>query len=115
VDPLAQALQAAIGTAYEITALLGRGGMGAVYRATDRRLRREVAIKVLPPALGYSEERRARFVREARIAAGLSHPNIVSIHDVGESGDLVWFVMALVEGESLTARVGPRALPCDPA
>jgi serine/threonine protein kinase/tetrahydromethanopterin S-methyltransferase subunit F len=105
VDPLASQLQTALGPAYEITTLLGRGGMGAVYRATDRRLRREVAIKVLPPALGYSEERRARFVREARIAAGLSHPNIVSIHDVGESGDLVWFVMALVEGESLTARV----------
>lgn len=105
MDLLAQKLQAALGSEYEITGLLGRGGMGAVYRATDRRLRREVAIKVLPPALGYSEEARARFVREARIAAGLSHPNIVSIHDVGEADELVWFVMALVEGESLAARV----------
>ena len=105
MDLLAQQLQGALGSTYEITGLLGRGGMGAVYRATDRRLRREVAIKVLPPALGSAEELKTRFVREARIAASLSHPNIVSIHDVGESGDLVWFVMALVEGETLRARV----------
>ena len=105
MDSLALQLQQVLGGAYEVTGLLGRGGMGVVYRATDRRLRREVAIKVLPPALGYSAELRERFVREARIAAGLSHPNIVSIHDVGESGDLVWFVMTLVDGESLRARV----------
>lgn len=80
--------------------------MGAVYRATDRRLRREVAIKVLPPELGYSEDLRARFVREAQMAAQLSHPNIVPIYDVGDRDDLVWFIMALVEGESVRAKVG---------
>jgi hypothetical protein len=87
--------------------------MAEVYRATDRRLRREVAIKVLPPQLGYSPDLRARFGREAQTAAGLSHPNIVSIYDVGDRDDLVWFVMALVEGESLRAKVereGPQPI-----
>jgi eukaryotic-like serine/threonine-protein kinase len=67
--------------------------MAEVYRATDHRLRREVAIKVLPPQLGYSPDLRVRFGRVAQTAAGLSHPNIVSISDVGERDALVWFVM----------------------
>lgn len=79
--------------------------MGAVYRATDRRLRRDVAVKVLPPEMGYSEDLRTRFVREAQMAAQLSHPNIVPIYDVGERDDLVWFVMAFIEGESVGAKV----------
>lgn len=105
MDALAAKLSSALGASYQLARLLGRGGMGAVYRATDRRLRREVAIKVLPPELGYSEDLRARFVREAQMAAQLSHPNIVPIYDVGDRDDLVWFIMALVEGESVRAKV----------
>lgn len=113
MDALAARLSSALGASYQLAGLLGRGGMGAVYRATDRRLRREVAIKVLPPELGYSEDLRARFVREAQMAAQLSHPNIVPIYDVGDRDDLVWFIMALVEGESVRAKVereGPQPM-----
>lgn len=113
VDALGSRLASALGASYQLAGVLGRGGMGAVYRATDRRLRREVAIKVLPPELGYSGDLRARFVREAQMAAQLSHPNIVPIYDVGEQGDLVWFIMALVEGDSVRARVereGPQPI-----
>ncbi len=110
---LANRLTKALGSAYELGPTLGRGGMGAVYRATDRRLRRAVAVKVLPPELGYAPDLRTRFVHEAQVAAQLSHPNIVPIYDVGEQGDLVWFTMALVEGESLRAKVereGPQPM-----
>ena len=112
-DPIATRLAAALGPSYEVAAQLGRGGMGVVYRATDRRLRRDVAIKVLPPELGYSEALRARFVREAQMAAQLSHPHIVPIYDVGERDDLVWFVMAFIDGESVRSKVqreGPLAV-----
>src|SRR3989304_3473846 len=112
-DPLATRLAATLGPSYEVASLLGRGGMGAVYRATDRRLRRDVAVKVLPPELGYSEALRARFVREAQMAAQLSHPNIVPIYDVGERDELVWFVMAFIDGESVRGKVereGPLPL-----
>ncbi|HEV2290858.1 MAG TPA: serine/threonine-protein kinase, partial [Gemmatimonadales bacterium] len=87
--------------------------MGVVYRAADLRLARDVAIKVLPPELGYREDLRKRFVREAQFAASLAHPNIIPIHDVGEGGSLVWFVMQFVEGESLRSRVertGPQSV-----
>ncbi|HEY2825143.1 MAG TPA: serine/threonine-protein kinase [Gemmatimonadales bacterium] len=113
MDALVDRLKMALGTAYELGAELGRGGMGAVYRATDLRLRRDVAIKVLPPELGLSADYRARFVREAQLAAGLSHPNIVPIYDVGEREPITWFVMAMVDGESLRAKVereGPQPL-----
>lgn len=106
-------LGAALGGNYQLGPELGRGGMAVVYRATDRRLRREVAVKVLPPELGYSSDLRTRFVREAQTAAQLSHPNIVPIYDVGEQDGLVWFIMALVEGESVRAKVereGPQPL-----
>lgn len=112
-DPLGTRLAAALGPAYEIIGLLGKGGMGAVYRATDRRLRREVAVKVLPPELGYASDLRARFVREAQMAAQLSHPHIVPVFDVGERDDLVWFTMAFVDGESVRAKVereGPQPI-----
>jgi hypothetical protein len=113
MDALVDRLKMALGTAYELGAELGRGGMGAVYRATDRRLRREVAIKILPPELGFSADYRARFVREAQLAAGLSHPNIVPIYDVGEKDDLTWFVMGFVDGESVRGKVereGPQPI-----
>jgi len=89
--------------------------MGVVFSARDERLKRQVAVKVLPPELAFREEIRLRFVREAETAARLSHPHIVPIHSVGESPDgLVYFVMAYVDGESLGAKLKRRGrLPPD--
>jgi serine/threonine protein kinase len=101
-------LAAAFAGAYTIESEIGRGGMGVVYRAHDEKLKRTVAIKVLPPELAYRRDIRARFVREAETAARLSHPNIVPIHSVGEANDLVYFVMGYVDGESLALRIKRR-------
>ncbi|HEY3934981.1 MAG TPA: protein kinase [Gemmatimonadales bacterium] len=101
-------LKEALGDSYTIEGEIGRGGMGVVYRARDERLQRRVAIKVLPPELAFSSEIRQRFTREAQTAARLSHPHIVPIHDVGEGHGLVYFVMGLIEGESLAARIRRR-------
>src|ERR1043165_9877755 len=101
-------LKEALGDAYTIEGEIGRGGMGVVYRARDRRVQRRVAIKVLPPELAFSSESRQRFTREAQRAARLSHPHIVPIHDVGEGQGIVYFVMGLIEGESLAARIRRR-------
>src|SRR5260370_11330703 len=88
---------------------MGRGGMGVVYHARDERLKRAVAVKVLPPELAFREEIRMRFLREAETAARLSHPHIVPIHSVGEGPEgLVYFVMAYADGESLAARLKRR-------
>ena len=95
----------AFGEGYELDAEIGRGGMGVVYRCKDVKLRRFVAIKVLPPDLAFRDEVRVRFLREAETAAQLNHPNIVPIFSVDERDGLVWFVMGLVEGESLAARL----------
>src|SRR2546423_15179649 len=81
--------------------------MAAVFRALDLRLHRHVAIKALPPELAFNADVRTRFLREAQTAAQLSHPNIVPIYTVDERGGIVFFVMALVEGESPAARL-PR-------
>lgn len=89
---------------YELDEELGRGGMGVVYRATDRRLKRVVAIKILPPELGFRGDIRSRFLREAQTAAQLSHPNIVPIYSVDEREGLVYFVMACVDGPTLARR-----------
>src|SRR5215212_3995049 len=97
-------LQAALAGEYSIQRELGRGGMGIVYLARDVQLDRDVAIKVLPSHLA-SADARERFVREARMAAGLSHPHIVPIHRVGEAGGFVFFVMSYVEGETLGERL----------
>jgi hypothetical protein len=86
---------------YQIVSLLGRGGMGEVYRAHDARLGRDVAIKVLAPGLANTPDAVARFEREARAVAALNHPNIVSLHDVGHDGDLAYAVTELLEGETL--------------
>jgi serine/threonine-protein kinase len=96
---------AAVGDVYDVDAELGRGGMAIVYRATDLRLRRRVAVKVLPPELAFRDDVRRRFLREAETAAQLTHPNIVPIYSVDERGGIVYIVMALVEGESLAARL----------
>jgi Tol biopolymer transport system component len=97
---------------YEITGKLGEGGMGEVYRATDSKLRREVAIKVLPPGFTENKDRLARFEREAQLLAQLHHPNIASIHGLEESGGTRALILELVEGEDLSARIrrGPVAL-----
>ncbi|MDQ2665851.1 MAG: serine/threonine protein kinase [Gemmatimonadota bacterium] len=98
-------LQAALAGEYSLQRELGRGGMGIVYLARDVQLDRDVAIKVLPAPMARTAESRERFVREARTAAGLSHPNIVPIHRVGEAGGFVFFVMSYVEGETLGERL----------
>jgi serine/threonine-protein kinase len=106
------ALQTALAGEYSLQRELGRGGMGIVYLARDVQLDRDVAIKVLPSALARTAASRERFVREARTAAGLSHPHIVPIHRVGEAGGFVFFVMSYVEGETLGERLragGPLA------
>ena len=98
-------LQAALAGEYSLQRELGRGGMGVVYLARDVQLDRDVAIKVLPSHLARDMEARERFVREARTAAGLSHPHIVPIHRVGEANGFVFFVMSYVEGETLGDRL----------
>ena len=90
---------------YELDREIGRGGMGIVYKAKDRRLKRPVAVKLLPPELAFRSEIRSRFLKEAETAAQLSHPNIVPIYSVDERDGLVYFVMAFVDGENLAARL----------
>jgi len=97
--------QAALAGRYALERELGRGGMGIVYCARDLRLERVVAIKLLPPQLDDAAERRHRFVREARMAAQLSHPNIIPIHAVEEVGAYVFFVMSYIDGETLGTRL----------
>ncbi|MGQ0646757.1 MAG: protein kinase domain-containing protein [Gemmatimonadaceae bacterium] len=104
-DALRDRVTAALGDAYDVGLEIGRGGMGVVYRATDRKLRRDVAIKVLPPELAYRDDVKQRFLREAQTAAQLNHPNIVPIYAVEEREGLVCFVMALVIGESVATRI----------
>ncbi|MDB4933900.1 MAG: Serine/threonine protein kinase [Labilithrix sp.] len=95
---------------YEIESLLGRGGMGEVYRAVDTRLRRKVALKVLRPDRD-GEDAVRRLVREARSAAVLAHPNTVAIHDLGEAEGIFYIVMELVTGSSMLAYVGDARVP----
>jgi predicted Ser/Thr protein kinase len=102
--PLAAVLRAAVGGQYEVLRLLGKGAMGAVFLAREKALDREVAIKVLPPE-GSGDDGRERFRREARIAARLTHPNIVPLHSFGEAGGLLYLVMGYVRGESLGSRM----------
>ncbi len=107
-------VEQALDDQYELVREIGRGGMGVVYLARDRRLKRNVAIKLLPPELAFRGEIRTRFLREAETAAQLSHPNIVPIYSVDERDGLVYFVMAYVDGQNLGERLkrgGP--LSCD--
>jgi eukaryotic-like serine/threonine-protein kinase len=96
---------------YEVTAPLGAGGMGEVYRARDPRLGRDVAIKVLPELFATDPDRVARFEREAKSVAQLSHPNILAIHDFAHEGRTAYAVMELLEGETLRDRVSAGPLP----
>ena len=104
-DPLREALEKAIGFQYRIEGLLGRGGMGAVYLAHELALDRNVAVKVLPPEHAGHPSCADRFLREARTAARLNHPNIVPLYTFGEVNGLVYFVMGYVAGESLASRL----------
>ena len=96
---------------YAIAAPLGTGGMGEVYRATDSRLDRQVAIKVLPPQFVQDQARLARFEREAKVVAALSHPNILGIHDFVTEQGQTFAVMELLEGETLRRRIDRGAIP----
>src|SRR5207249_6015061 len=97
---------------YEIVSLIGAGGMGEVYRANDSKLKRAVAIKVLPEALAYESERILRFEREAELLASLNHTNIAIVHDFRQEGGRHFLVMELIEGETLAERLnrGPVAI-----
>ena len=101
--------------AYEVTAPIGQGGMGEVYRARDHRLQRDVALKVLPAAVSQDPDRLARFAREARMLAALNHPNIAVIYDIEEDGDTRALVMELVEGLTLADRLAQGPLQTDDA
>ena len=100
---------------YEITAQIGQGGMGEVYQATDTKLKRRVAIKILPTSLATAPERLARFQREAEVLASLNHPNIAAIYGLEENADTTALVMELVDGDDLSQRIGRGAIPLDEA
>jgi serine/threonine-protein kinase len=95
----------------QVTALLGKGGMGEVYRARDTRLKRDVAVKVLPPEFSRDPDRVSRLQREAEVLASLNHPNIAAIYDVQETTGSQYLVLELVEGETLAARLERGAIP----
>ena len=108
----------AIGTqlgSHEITALLGKGGMGEVYRARDLKLKREVAIKILPEEFSRDTDRVSRFQREAEVLASLNHPNIAAIYDLQEAGGSWYLVLELVEGETLADRIARGPIPFEEA
>src|SRR5688572_18949597 len=98
---------------YEIISQLGAGGMGEVYRARDSQLQRDIALKVLPPSDLDDQIARARLVREARAAAALNHPNICTVHEVGEETGQAYIAMELVEGRTLSAMVAAGAMPAE--
>jgi eukaryotic-like serine/threonine-protein kinase len=100
---------------YEVTALIGEGGMGQVYRATDTNLKRQVAIKVLPASVAGDADRLARFQREAEVLAALNHPNIAAIHGLERTPDFTALVMELVEGDDLSQRIARGVIPLDEA
>src|SRR5215813_13102319 len=108
----------AIGTQlglYEITALLGKGGMGEVYRARDLKLKREVAIKILPEEFSRDPDRVSRFQREAEVLASLNHPNIAAIYDLEEANGSRLLVLELVDGETLADRIERGPIPIEEA
>jgi len=100
---------------YEVLAAIGAGGMGEVYRARDAKLGRDVALKVLPDAFARDAERMARFQREAKVLASLSHPNIASIHGLEDSGATHALVMELIGGPTLAERIKSGAIPINEA
>ncbi len=110
-DALRGRVEQAVGALFEIEEEIGRGGMAVVYRARDVRLRRKVALKVLPPELAFRDDVKRRFLREAQMAAQLSHPNIVPIYAVDELDGIVYFAMGLVEGDPLARLLASESRP----
>ena len=100
---------------FDVTALIGEGGMGQVYRATDTQLGRDVALKILPDAFAADPDRLARFQREAKVLASLNHPNIAQIHGIEKSEDAQALVLELVEGPTLADRIAKGPIPLDEA
>src|SRR5262249_14805297 len=100
---------------YEITSLLGKGGMGEVYRGRDTKLKREVAIKILPEEFSRDPDRLARFQREAEVLASLNHPYIAAIYDLQEAEGSRFLVLELVEGETLADRIQRGPIPVNEA
>ena len=100
---------------YNVTALIGEGGMGQVWQATDTQLNRQVALKILPDAFAADPERLARFKREAQILASLNHPNIAAIYGIEQSDDIKALVLELVEGPTLAGRIAHGAMPIEDA
>src|SRR5262249_41313827 len=100
---------------HEITGLLGKGGMGEVYRARDTKLTRAVAIKILPEEFSRDPGRVSRFQREAEVLASLNHPNIAAIHDLQEAGGVQFLVLELVEGETLAELIQWGPIPVEEA
>jgi tetratricopeptide (TPR) repeat protein len=98
---------------YKVTARLGAGGMGEVYRATDTRLGREVALKLLPPAMAHDDAARLRLIEEARNASVLNHPHICQIYDVNEAGGVTYFAMELAEGKPLSRHIHRGGMPAE--
>jgi serine/threonine protein kinase len=96
---------------YRIVEKIGEGGMGVVWKALDTKLHRHIALKVLPPELIADPERRRRFQREARAAAAVPHPNIVTIYEIGEVDGVTFIAMELVEGRTLRSVLGGRPMP----
>src|SRR4051812_17135577 len=101
--------------AYEIVAQIGVGGMCEVYKANDPRLKRAVALKVLPDTFARDADRLARFQREAELLAALNHPNIAAIYGFEDSDDLPALVLELIEGPTLADRIAKGAIPLDEA
>jgi serine/threonine-protein kinase len=111
-------LSITIGTqlgSHEIIALLGKGGMGEVYRARDTKLKREVAIKILPDEFSRDADRVSRFQREAEVLASLNHPNIAAIYDLQEANNTRFLVLELVDGETLADRIARGPIPVEEA
>jgi eukaryotic-like serine/threonine-protein kinase len=98
---------------YRISTVIGAGGMGEVYRATDTKLARDIALKVLPPDMASDPDRLARFQREARAVAALNHPNVVTVYSVEESDDVHFITMELIEGQALDRLISANGLPVD--
>src|SRR5262249_60797426 len=98
---------------YRILKEVGKGGMGVVYKAEDTKLQRTVAIKALSAELVGDEKARARFLREARAASAIDHPNICTVYEVNEAEDVLFFVMQYIDGKTLKKFIGGRPLPLD--
>ena len=102
-------------THYKIVEKLGQGGMGEVYLAEDVKLKRKVALKFLPPGMDIQDEDMIRFVQEARAAAAINHPNVCTIHEIGDEGETPFIAMEYVQGQTLRKMTAEKPLPVEQA